>query len=287
MSKTGRYSEYGIHTPDDERALRAWESELTRLGVTHTEKVAIRQAYGDAVRRGLSGAAAKDFIVEKCANVFPPDMVQGLLRDAYEPMVQHGYEAFEPPRPSVDEDAATIRDAQDLMRRDQEGYRRDGDLQDRYFEALERQAEMAQVRDDGAADRQRATGRTTAAPSADEQRFNELKAMVGAPNGSAAYHKYWTSPELQNEFGTLAVRMSAAPTEPAGGFNTSSPAGDARRVQEIQTMLRTPDGLREYWRTPALQTEFGQVLERTAGATSSGDGGGAPPAAPGGAGNGD
>jgi hypothetical protein len=178
--------------------------------------------------------------------------------------------------PSAAEDRRMLAKAEKLLRTDPAKYWADKELQERAFEARERQAVHAEAQEKAEA------GEMPPAASADQRRLDEIKSMLRDPAKAA---EYWKEPALQAEHRALIERgMKAA--EPV---NYSTPASDGRRIAEIRAMIRTPEGVAQYRASEKMQTEFREALGRAAdtGAMGAGgQGGGAGAAAPGGVGQG-
>jgi hypothetical protein len=266
-----RYRDYGIRTDTDEQLRRGIRDAFFARGLSHEQFLDALSWYrdhgqhlgGDTIRLSASFhefATSKGWGAEHIV----------VATSAYDVIAAEGPAAVLA-TPSAEDDAATIAKADELLRTNADAYFRDAELQERAFEARERQqaAPPAEPGIDHDAIERRVAQQTV-------DRFAE---MLRKEPG-----RYWSSPELQRQHRdaiAAATREEAppqpaappavAPSPPRAAAAAAAPpapvkvaVSDAARRTEIEAMIRT-DGGKGYWGDPGIQREYGEVFARLAG----------------------
>lgn len=130
-----------LRTPADELAYRAARHLARQAGVTNEQFQAMVEAYGDGVRRGLSGPQLKAFIAELPQVMhLAPAMREKLDTAVYQPLIERGLDRVGElvPAPTAEANVDTVMRAEALMKSDPAKYWSDKALQEDLAEALER-----------------------------------------------------------------------------------------------------------------------------------------------------
>jgi hypothetical protein len=217
-----------IRSVQDRALIRTVRHLARQAGATHQQFEKLLDAYDEGVARGLSGAALKTYIAEDpVVSRFSPELTSQLDAEVYTPIIERGAEALAPTEPTADEDMATIKRAEALLRDDAKACWRDGELQEAYSEALERRQAAPSVEpqiDHLAIERDVA--------QRDCAKFGR---MMRDPQSS---REYWTSPTLQAHYAAaierrlageaaMAASPSPAPGSPTEAASAAPPAAPA------------------------------------------------------------
>jgi hypothetical protein len=188
-----------IRSAQDQALIRTVRHLARQAGATHQQFEKLLDAYDEGVARGLSGAALKTWISEDpVVSRFAPELTARLDAGVYAAILDRGAEALTPPEPTAEEDAATIANAQALLRADAKAYFGDAELQEAYAEALERRQ---------------------AAPPPAEPAIDHL--AIEREVAQRDVERFWRSPALQSQYAAAIERRLAGDAAVAAG---ASPA---------------------------------------------------------------
>jgi hypothetical protein len=267
--RTDRYHQYGL-TEGDEPFRRAVRDGFKRAGLGHAEMMQALEWYKDHVRPDMDETAlAASFHEFSAARGWDAEKI-AIASSVYN-QIRDGGPTAVLAMPPAEEDAALIAKADELLRTNADAYFRDPDLQELALEARERQ--LAAPPPEPGIDHDAIERRVA------QQKVDRFAAMLRQPAEAA---RYWASPELQDrhrraiaasiqEAPAAAPSVAAAAPSPAASAPAKPAVSDAARRIEIEALMRV-DGGKAYWRDPAIQHEYTQVLGRLAGE--------APPLAP-------
>jgi DNA-binding transcriptional MerR regulator len=214
-----RYREFGLFSEQDEVLRRAFRDGFKRAGLSFAQFLDALSWYRDHARPAADEAQLADAFAQFAADSGWPEQQRDGILDLYRTIRDDGPAAVMQP-PAPDEDRATLARADDLLRRDPARYWHDMELQDAAFEARER-LDAAQA--DGAA---RADGAAPASPakaSPDQQRIQEIEAMLHHPSGDGQ-RRYWTDAALRADYAQALGRLYRSPGSGIAETTASSPA---------------------------------------------------------------
>jgi hypothetical protein len=199
--RTDRYAAFGL-TEADEPFRRAVRDGFKRAGLSHKQLTEAMEWYRDSNRTGMNEDALLASFTEFATNRGWPTEQQAAASLVYDAIRDHGAEAVMSPMPTPAEDQETIAKANDLLSKDAAAYFRDEELQERMFEAIERQAAPQ-------------SGPATLGPPLTDieieqrigrQEIAKFERMMREEPG-----KYWGSPQLQAAYRGAIERANAAP----------------------------------------------------------------------------
>jgi hypothetical protein len=213
--RTDRYHQYGL-SEADEPFRRAVRDGFRRAGLSRAQFEQALAWYRDNVRPGMDeselSASFSDFATNRgwdTAQLVAAQSVYGTIQ-------QHGPDGVMEPTPSPEEDAATIAKANALLAKDAAAYFADQELQEKMFEALERQAAPP-------------SGPPALGPPLNdieiEQRIGRQDMAKYEAMMRSDPQRYWGSPQLQEAYRGAIERATAAPE--AEALATAPPVADS------------------------------------------------------------
>ena len=223
--RTDRYAAFGL-TEADEPFRRAVRDGFKRAGLSHKHLTEAMEWYRDSSRTGMNEDALLASFTEFTTNKGWPVEQQAAASLVYDAIRDHGAEAVMSPMPTPAEDQETIAKANDLLSKDAAAYFRDDELQERMFEALERQAAPQ-------------SGPALGPPLTDveiEQKIGRQDMQKFERMMREEPQRYWGSPQLQEAYRDAIERATAAPEAEAPA---AAPLGVADGVAAAAAEPRT------------------------------------------------
>jgi hypothetical protein len=224
--RTDRYAAFGL-TESDEPFRRAVRDGFQGAGLTRAQFTQALEWFRDRGQHlgGDVARIAEDFAKFAGSAGWSAE-AQVAAASVYEGIRQGGPEAVMAPPPTAQEDAATIAKANELLSKDAAAYFRDDELQERMFEALERQAAPQ-------------SGPALGPPLTDveiEQKIGRQDMQKFERMMREEPQRYWGSPQLQEAYRDAIERATAAPEAEAPA---AAPLGVADGVAAAAAEPRT------------------------------------------------